>query len=252
MLSLCDNQVLLKAVKRWEGRRRKSEVSRSARRRHFTGSNWRALKKNNSRSNEVSGQSERTSRKSCQAANEEANIQADNAISSKDVPTEWRDRTNRAVFTRQEPRRKGGTVSYEDYSPSLWPTEPRLHVRSRRKPAKRWKTTSRCKLSPEYGNCFTTWYMDGWREIQKDLYQGEGKKGRHPPAFLRHMGSGLHTETECRKDYDGKIIEWYTNSKSNRRAPKLEKNNNRSSDVSGQSERASSRTCKWRSQHPRR
>ena len=36
------------------------------------------------------------------------------AISGKDVPTEWHDRTNRAVFTWQEPRRKGGTVSYED------------------------------------------------------------------------------------------------------------------------------------------
>ena len=46
-------------------------------------------------------------------ANEEANIQADKAISSKDVPTEWHDRTNRAVFTWQEPRQKGGTVTYE-------------------------------------------------------------------------------------------------------------------------------------------
>jgi len=47
-------------------------------------------------------------------ANEEAEIQADKAISGKDVPAEWHDRTNRAVFTWQEPRRKGGTVSYED------------------------------------------------------------------------------------------------------------------------------------------
>ena len=31
--------------------------------------------------------------------NEEADIQADKAISGKDVPTEWHDRTNRAVFT---------------------------------------------------------------------------------------------------------------------------------------------------------
>ena len=43
-------------------------------------------------------------------ANEEADIQADKAIS----PTEWHDRTNRAVSTWQEPRWKGGTVSYED------------------------------------------------------------------------------------------------------------------------------------------
>ena len=52
-------------------------------------------------------------------ANEEADIQADKAISGKDVHTEWHDRTNRAVFTWQEPRQKGGTVSYEDRK-STW------------------------------------------------------------------------------------------------------------------------------------
>jgi len=30
------------------------------------------------------------------------------------------------------------------------------------------------------------------------LYQREGKKGRHPPAFLWHMGNGLHSETGLR------------------------------------------------------
>jgi len=52
-------------------------------------------------------------------ANEEADIQADKAISGKDVPTEWHDRTNRAVFTGQEPRRKNCMVSYEDRK-STW------------------------------------------------------------------------------------------------------------------------------------
>jgi len=52
-------------------------------------------------------------------ANEEADIQADKAISGKDVSTEWHDRTNRAVFTWQEPRRKGGMVSHEDRK-STW------------------------------------------------------------------------------------------------------------------------------------
>jgi len=37
-------------------------------------------------------------------ANEEADIQAHNYISSKVVPMEWQDRTNRAVFTWQEPK----------------------------------------------------------------------------------------------------------------------------------------------------
>jgi len=44
-------------------------------------------------------------------ANEGDDIQADKAISGKDVLTEWHDRTNRAVFTWQESRWKGGTVS---------------------------------------------------------------------------------------------------------------------------------------------
>jgi len=51
-------------------------------------------------------------------ANEEADIQADKAISGKDVPTEWHDRTNREVFRWQEPRRKGSAVSYEDRKPA--------------------------------------------------------------------------------------------------------------------------------------
>ena len=44
-------------------------------------------------------------------ANEETDIQADKALSGKDVPPECHDRTNRAVYTF---RRKGGTVSYQD------------------------------------------------------------------------------------------------------------------------------------------
>jgi len=31
--------------------------------------------------------------------------------------------------------------------------------------------------------------------------EGKGKKGRHPPASLRYMGSGLYAETGCRKVY---------------------------------------------------
>ena len=36
-------------------------------------------------------------------ANGKADIQADKAIAGKNVPTEWHDRTNRPVFTWQEP-----------------------------------------------------------------------------------------------------------------------------------------------------
>jgi len=69
------------------------------------------------------------------------------------------------------------------------------------------KTTSWCKLWPEYGNGYMAWYMDGWGEFQKDLHQGEGKRGRYPPAILRHMGSRLHAETGCKKVYAGEVFE---------------------------------------------
>ena len=54
--------------------------------------------------------------------------------------------------------------------------------------------------------------IDGWGEFQKDLYQGAGKKGRHPPALLQHMGSGLHAETGCRKVYAWEVFEGHKNS----------------------------------------
>ena len=48
------------------GRRRwKSDGNRNTRRRHFTGSNRRALKKTNSRSSKVSGQGESALRRAC-------------------------------------------------------------------------------------------------------------------------------------------------------------------------------------------
>jgi len=49
--------------------------------------------------------------------------------------------------------------------------------------------------------------MDGWEDFQIDLYQGEGRKGRHPPAFVWHMGNRLHAETKCRKVYAGEVFE---------------------------------------------
>ena len=61
-------------------------------------------------------------------ANEKADIQADKAISGKDVPMEWHDTTNQAVFTWQEPRRKGGTVSYADRK-STWNSGVQKEIR---------------------------------------------------------------------------------------------------------------------------
>jgi len=53
--------------------------------------------------------------------------------------------------------------------------------------------------------------MDGWGGFQKDLYQGEEQKGRHPPASLRCMASRLHAQTGCRKVYAGEVSEWQKN-----------------------------------------
>jgi len=63
MFYLCDNQALLKAVKRWVGEC--GNVDKSPRRRRFTESNRGAPKMNKSRSSDVSGQSESASRRTC-------------------------------------------------------------------------------------------------------------------------------------------------------------------------------------------
>jgi len=107
VLYLCDNEPLLKAVKRWVGKGGKAaatlagapdaDISREAieeLRKRATAeaakclSKWKRIKKNLQMKKPTSMQTSR-------------------AISSKDVPTESRDRTNRAVFIWQEPRRKG-------------------------------------------------------------------------------------------------------------------------------------------------
>ena len=43
------------------------------------------------------------------------------------------------------------------------------------------------------------------------MYQGKEKKGRHPPASLRYMGSRLDAETGCRKVYAGEVFELQKN-----------------------------------------
>ena len=113
---LCNNQALLKAVKRWVGEGGKAtlvgapdadillDAIEELRKRTTAGAATFLVK---------------VKAHQGEPANEEADIQADKAISGKDVPTEWHDRTNRAVFTWQEPRQKGGTVCYEDRK-STW------------------------------------------------------------------------------------------------------------------------------------
>jgi len=88
--------VLLKAVKRWVGEGGKStlvgvpdadillEAIEELRKRTSAGAATFLVKVKAHRG---------------EPANEEADIQIDKAISGKDVPIEWHNRTNRAVFT---------------------------------------------------------------------------------------------------------------------------------------------------------
>jgi len=130
MLYLCDNQALLKAVKNWVGEGGKVtlvgapdadillQAIEELRKRTTAGAATFLVKVKAHRG---------------EPANEEAEIQADKAISGKDIPTAWHDRTNRAVFTWQEPRRKGGTVSCEDRK---WTWNSRVQEAIRRGSAK--------------------------------------------------------------------------------------------------------------------
>jgi len=113
MLYLCDNQAILKAVKRWVGEGGKATLVGAP----DADILLEAIEELRKRTTLTAGAATflvKVKAHRGEPANEEADIQADKAISSKDVSTEWHDRTNRAVFTWQEPRRKGGTVSYED------------------------------------------------------------------------------------------------------------------------------------------
>jgi len=96
MLYLCNNQALLKAVKRWVGEGGKAtllgapdadillEAIEELRKKITAGAATFLVKVKAHRG---------------EPANEEVDIQAYKAISGKDVPTEWHNRTNRVVFT---------------------------------------------------------------------------------------------------------------------------------------------------------
>jgi len=131
--------------------------------------------------------------------NEEADIQADKAISGKGVPTEWHDRTNRAVFTWQEHRQKRITVSYEDRK-SMWISE--VQKASRRGSAKEevrkhrdrvtgtWKkiSTQRRRVDVSYDPSMVTALQHGtWMDeegLKKTCIREKEKRGDiHQPFY---------------------------------------------------------------------
>ena len=127
MLYLCDNQALLKALKGWVGEGGKATLVgapdedillgaiETLRKRTTAGAAKFLVKVKAHRGESAYG---------------EADMQADKAISGKNVqvPTEWHDRTNRAVFTWQESRWKGSTMSYE-HRKSTWNSRVRKAIR---------------------------------------------------------------------------------------------------------------------------
>jgi len=95
MLYLCDNQALLKAVKRWVGKGG-SATSAGASDPDILLEAIEELRKTT-----TAGAATflvKVKKRRGEPANEEADIQADKAISGKDVPTKWHDRTNRTVL----------------------------------------------------------------------------------------------------------------------------------------------------------
>ena len=112
MLYLCDNQALLKAMKRWVGKGGKATII-GVPDADILQEAIEELQKRTTAGEATFLDNVKAHRG--EPADEVADIKVDKAISSNDVPTEWHNRTNRAVFTRQ----KGGTVSYEDRK-SMW------------------------------------------------------------------------------------------------------------------------------------
>ena len=103
---MCDNQTLLKAVKRWVGEGGKATLVGAPDADILLGAIEELRKRT------TAGAATflvKVQALQGEPANEEADIQADKAVSGKDVPTERHDRSDRAIFTWQEPRRKGGT-----------------------------------------------------------------------------------------------------------------------------------------------
>jgi len=193
---LCDNQALLKAVKRWAVEGGKAmlvgapdadillEAIKELRKRTTAGAATFLVKVKAHRG---------------EPANEEAKIQADKAISGQDVPTEWHDRTNRAVFTWQEPRQKGVTVSYEDRK-STWNSKVRKAIRPgsaeeevrkhRNRVTGAWKQISkqRQRFDVSYEPSMITALQHGtWMDeegLKKTCMKENGKRGGiHQPLY---------------------------------------------------------------------
>ena len=113
-------------------------------------------------------------------------------------------------------------MSYEDRK-STWNNEVRKAIRlgsAEEEVRKHWDRVTgawkqinkqRRRVDVSYDPSMVAALQHGtWMDeevLKNNLYQGEEKKGRHPPAFLQYMDSRLHAETGCRKVYAGEVSE---------------------------------------------
>jgi len=219
MLYLYDNQALLKAVKRWVGEGEKAtlveapdadillEAIEELRKRTKAGAATFLVKVEVHRG---------------EPADEEADIQADKAIAGIDVPTEWHDRTNRAVSTWQEPHRKGSTVNYEDRKSTrnsgvqkaircgLAEEEVRKH---RDCVTEIWKQISkqRRRVDESYDPSMVTALQHGtWmdeEDFKKTSIKEKQKRGGiHEPLYGTWAADSM-LRAGCRKVYAGEVFE---------------------------------------------
>jgi len=225
ILYLYDNQVLLKAVKRWVGEGEKTTLV-GAPDADILLEAIKELWKKNSRSSDVSGRIEENLQMKKQTSKLTRLFQAKmfprngttgqieqfshgKSLAGKEAWWAMKIESGRGTarcrrwLDAEEEVRK-----HRDRVTGAWKqiSKQRWWVDVSYDPSTKWST-----LWSKYGNGSTAWYKNGRGEFQKDLYQGEGKRGRHPPAFLRYMGSGLHAETGCRKVYAGEVPEWQKN-----------------------------------------
>jgi len=121
MLYLYDHQVLLKDANTWAGEGGKATLVQTTDADILREAIKEFGKRTAAGSSDVSGQRECESRRTYKRRS-----QADKAISSKDIPID--NTTNRTAFTWQEPRWKGGMVSYGDQK-STWKTGMRKAIR---------------------------------------------------------------------------------------------------------------------------
>jgi len=178
---------------RWQ-----SNASRGNRYRHFTGRNQRAPKNDNSRSSNISGWSESTSRKTYEWFNRTRLGRAKTFTWNGMTGSKGQSSRDKSLVCKEEQyvikiESRRGAAGCER---SLDEDQQKRTCTSTGSYDRRLETNSQTKMTGwrqlveclKYGNGSTTWYMDTWSQIQKDMYQGEGEKKEASINFSTALG----------------------------------------------------------------